>query len=236
MQAASGSAQRSRSTSSRRRRARGPRSRHGATLTGGVNVDVEATSRRQAETEVESGASGDDTTVAPGVALLLITERAHHGQARDIRPPISTATGAITVKATHEGEYSTEAKAVAAGSTAVGASIALNIVLDWRHAAEVARNIQGASVDVTADTSVSSEAKADATAKGADKSGDDADKKKQSEVDNNPNTTREGRHAADGLRQQHRHGQGQQRDRARRAATRTAAASASRRRSASTGS
>ena len=160
----------------------------GAVLTGGVNVDVEAASRRQAETEVESGASGDDTSVAPGVALLLITSE--HTTARlGTSATDLTATGAITVKATHEGEYSSEAKAVAAGSTAVGASIALNIVLDWNTLAEVARNITGSSVDVTADTSVASEAKADATASGAKKGGDDADKKKQSEVDNNPNTT-----------------------------------------------
>jgi hypothetical protein len=105
-----------------------------------------------------------------------------------------TATGAVTVKAEHEAEYSSTAKATAAGSTAVGASIALNIVPsgDWSTLAEIARDVQGASVDVLADSSISSEAKADATAKGADSSDSDADKKKQDQVDNNPNTTGKG--------------------------------------------
>ena len=128
-----------------------------------------------------------------------------------------TATGAITVKAAHEGEYSTAAKAVAAGSTAVGASIALNIVLSLDTLAEVARNVQGTSVSVIADSSTNSEAHADATAKGADGGDDDADKKKQDQVDNNPNTNTQGhRHAADReerRRHERRHRRGQQPDR-----------------------
>ena len=81
---------------------------------------------------------------------------------------------------------------VAAGSTAVGASIALNIVLSVDTLAEIARSVQGTSVSVIADTSTTSEAKADATAKGADSSDSDADKKKQDQVDNNPNTNTKG--------------------------------------------
>ncbi|HEV8463176.1 MAG TPA: hypothetical protein VGQ38_20990, partial [Gaiellaceae bacterium] len=162
---------------------------NGAILTGGVAVDVEALSRRQVETEVVSGASGDDTTVAPGVALLVNTDE--HTTARlGTAASALTATGAVTVKAEHEAEYSSTAKATAAGSTAVGASIALNIVPsgDWSTLAEIARDVTGASVDVIADSSINSEAKADATATGADSSDSDADKKKQDQVDNNPNT------------------------------------------------
>ena len=162
-----------------------------ATITGGVNVDIEALARRQAETEVVSGASGKDTTVAPGVALLLVTDEDTTARLGTAGSGL-TATGSITVKASHEAEYSTEAKAVAAGSTAVGASIALNIVLGVDTLAEVARDVQGTSVSVIADTSTTSEAKADATAKGADKNDSDADKKKQDQVDNNPNTNTKG--------------------------------------------
>ena len=162
-----------------------------STLTGGRNVDVEALSRWQAETEVVSGASGDDTTVAPGVALLLITSE--HTTARLGTSAVNlVAAGTVTVKAVHEGEVSTVAKAVAKGSTAVGASIALNVVLDWKTLAEVARSAQGTAVDITANSSMASAATADATATGADKSDSDADKKKQDQVDNNPNTNTKG--------------------------------------------
>ena len=162
---------------------------NGAVLTGGANVDVEALSRRQVETEVVSGATGDDTSVAPGVALLVLTDE--HTTARlGTAPSGLTATGSITVKASHDAEYSATAKAVAAGSTAIGASIALNIVPsgDWSTLAEIARDVTGASVDVLADSSINSEAKADATATGAPSGGDDADTQKQKQVDNNPNT------------------------------------------------
>ena len=162
-----------------------------ATLSGGVDVVVQALSRRQAETEVVSGASGDDTSVAPGVAMLLVTDEDTTARLGTAASGL-TSTGSITVKAGHEGEYTTEAKAVAAGSTAVGASIALNIVLSVDTLAEVARNVQGASVSVLADTSTNSEARADATAKGADGGDKDADKKKQDQVDNNPNTNDKG--------------------------------------------
>ena len=113
-----------------------------ATLTGGTTVAVQALARRQAETEVVSGASGEDTSVAPGVALLLITDEDTTARLGTAASGL-TATGAITVKAAHEAEYTTAAKAVAAGSTAVGASIALNIVLSVDTLAEIARRRPG---------------------------------------------------------------------------------------------
>ena len=101
------------------------------------------------------GASGEDTSVAPGVALVVST-----GEATTARigsaPTGLTATGTITVKATHDGDFSAEAKSVAAGSTAVGVSIALNIVLDWSTLAEVARDVSGTSVEVSAESATNS--------------------------------------------------------------------------------
>ncbi|HET7128249.1 MAG TPA: hypothetical protein VFJ93_04150, partial [Gaiellaceae bacterium] len=161
-----------------------------AAVSGGKNVDVEAASRRQTETEVDMGASGDDTSVAPGVALVVLD-----GEATVARLGTSTADqigsgeGTVTVKASHDGDFSAEAKSVAAGSTAVGVSIALNIVLNWSTLAEVDHDIAGTKVEIGAESATNTEAHADATTKGADKSGDDADKKKQSEIDNNPNTS-----------------------------------------------
>src|SRR5262249_53726342 len=117
----------------------------GALLTGGKDVDVEASSRRQTETEVDMGASGDDTSGAPAVARV-----APDGENPPARPGTAasglTATGAITVKAEHDGDFSAEAKSVAAGSTAVGVSIALNIVLNWNTLAAVDRDVQGTAV------------------------------------------------------------------------------------------
>src|SRR5213075_2022742 len=142
---------------------------------------------RQTETEVDMGDSGEDTSVAPGVALVVLD-----GENTTARLGTSgtglTATGTVTVKAVHEGEFSAEAESVGAGSTAVGVSIALNIVLNWNTLAEVDRDVSGTKVEISAESATHTEANADATTKGADKNGDDADKKKQDQVDNNPNT------------------------------------------------
>ncbi len=56
-------------------------------MNGGKNVDVEASSRRQTETEVDMGASGDDTSVAPGVALVVLDGENTTATARHRRRP-----------------------------------------------------------------------------------------------------------------------------------------------------
>src|SRR5439155_24740424 len=76
------------------------------------------------------------------------------------------------------------------GDTAVGADVALNIVLGWATTAAVDRDVQGSSIEITAESTTNSSARADASAKGADSSSDsNADTKKQGQVDNNPNTS-----------------------------------------------
>ena len=163
-------------------------------------------------TEVVSGASGDDTTVAPGVALLLITDE--HTTARlGTAGSGMTSTGSITVKAAHESR-------VLDG----GESCRRRQHGSWReHRAEhrprrdstrsprSPATFRGRPSTCSPRSSINSEAQADATAKGADGGDDDADKKKQDQVDNNPNTTDKDRHPADGeerrrLERRHRAG------------------------------
>ncbi|HEX4526566.1 MAG TPA: hypothetical protein VH108_07475, partial [Gaiellaceae bacterium] len=166
-----------------------------AVVNGGHNVDVEAASRRQTETEVDMGASGDDTSVAPGVALVVLDGENTTARLGTAGSGL-TATGTITVKAAHDGDFSAEAKSIAAGSTAVGVSIALNIVLNWNTLAEVARDVQGTSVEISAESATNTQAHADATTKGADKNDNGgsggkktSDQRAQGEVTNNPNTS-----------------------------------------------
>ena len=116
-------------------------------MNGGKNVDIEAavaaadrdrgrhrarraTTRRSPRAWRSSLLDGENTTARLGTASTGLT-----------------ATGTITVKASHDGDFSAEAKSVAAGSTAVGVSIALNIVLNWNTLAEVARDVTGTSVE-----------------------------------------------------------------------------------------
>ncbi len=166
-----------------------------AVISGGKNVDVEALSRRQTETEVDMGASGDDVTVAPGVALVVLDGEDTIARLGTAATGL-TATGTITVKAVHEGEFSAEAKSVAAGSTAVGVSIALNIVLNWNTLAEVDRDVEGTKVEISAESATNTQAHADATTKGADKNDDGgsggkktSDERAQGQITDNPNTT-----------------------------------------------
>ena len=167
----------------------------GVAITGGRNVDIEALSRRQTETEVNMGASGDDTSVAPGVALVVLDGEDTVAKLGTSSTGL-TVTGTVTVKASHDGDFSAEAKSVAAGSTAVGVSIALNIVLNWNTLAEVDRDVSGTKVEIGADSSTNTEAHADATTKGADKNDNggsggkkSSDERAQGEITDNPNTS-----------------------------------------------
>ena len=156
-------------------------------LTSGTTVSVTATGARTVETSVEAGTEGG-TAVTPAVALVLMKDdavTARLASSEDI-----TASGAATITATHTLDVSkTIAKAEAASdSAAIGADIAMNIVLEWSTTAEVAATLTAGSIAVTAASTTNSSARADASATGADSGDSDADKKKQDQVDNNTNT------------------------------------------------
>ena len=160
-------------------------------LTTGTTITVTALGTRVVETSVEAGTSGG-TAVTPAVALVLMKDDAV--TARLSSSSSVTASGAAMITATHGLDVSkTTAQAEAAGSSvAVGADIALNIVLDWSTTAELDADLTASSVAVTATSTTNSAAEAKASAKGSESSDNDADKKKQDQVDNNPNTSSKG--------------------------------------------
>ncbi|GAB3043216.1 hypothetical protein GCM10027052_26710 [Parafrigoribacterium mesophilum] len=84
----------------------------------------------------------------------------------------------------------TEGNAEAAGkSTAVGVDLSINAVVGWDTLAEIARDTTGTAVTVLAVSELRSEAKAVASAKGAEESDSSGDQKSKEQVNgNNPNT------------------------------------------------
>jgi hypothetical protein len=74
----------------------------------------------------------------------------------------------------------------------VGADLAINVVLAWSTTAEIARNITGSAVTITAASTMTSTAEAEASAKGSSDSDDNADKKANDQVNSNPNTNTKG--------------------------------------------
>ncbi len=165
---------------------------NGATFTGGTTVMVAATGTRTVETTVEAGSSGQ-TAVTPAVALALDKEDSVIARIGTGSSTL-TATGAVTVQATHTADLSkTSAKAKAQGSSAaVGADIAINVVLDWTTTAEIARDLTAGSVLVQASSTMTSSAAAEASAGGNSDSDSDADTKSNGQVANNPNTNDKG--------------------------------------------
>ncbi len=161
-------------------------------LTGGHNVNVSATSERTVVTAVIAGSKGGDA-VSPAVALVVDTGDATTARIGTSSTDLS-ATGAVTVSATHTADLGmTTADANAnATNVAVGAAVALPILINWSTTAELDRNVTATSVKVTADSSVTTGAWALASAVGSSsKSGDasnkSADSVTTSTVADNPN-------------------------------------------------
>ena len=163
----------------------------GAVLSGGNTLSIIAEGTRTIETTVTGGAKGGDTAVTPAVALVVVkgdTVTARLGTTTS--PATLTLLGSATIRATHTVDVSkTEAKADAEGKTAVGASVSINVVLEWTTLAELARSTSATSVSVTAESTVNSGTKADASASGASDTDSEADSKANSQVSDNPNTS-----------------------------------------------
>ncbi|MEA2197047.1 MAG: mucin9, partial [Solirubrobacteraceae bacterium] len=162
----------------------------GVALTGGANVDLEATSTRTVKTNVEAGANGGQNDIAPAVALVVLNHDTAEAKIGTSATGVS-ATGAITLHATHAVDASgTEGSADAAGSSvAIGADVSINILLDWTTNAELDRNATGTAVSVIADSSFQSGSSTKASAKGAESSdpGGSGDGQANNQVQNNPN-------------------------------------------------
>jgi hypothetical protein len=161
-------------------------------VSGGHNVTISAYSDRCVKTQAEGGSAGG-VAVTPVVALLIEkddTVVARIGTGGSAWLP----TGAVKIEAIHVAELSqTSADATAAGDdVAVGADVAINVVVGWGTTAELARSLTADSVEVNAFSNMNSAATATASAKGAEKSDDDADTKANGQVQNNPNANDKG--------------------------------------------
>jgi len=167
----------------------------GASFTGSTTLNVKATARQESTATGSAGASSDSgTAVSPAVAITIstATTTARVGTS----PTDLVATDAVVVAATYTTTSDVKADAAAGGkSVAIGAAIAVNVVTPTT-LAEIARNLQGASVDLHATSEVLTSARTVAGASGAKNEGDDdgdgdntADAQAQGEIDNNANTS-----------------------------------------------
>ncbi|TAM91272.1 MAG: hypothetical protein EPN43_04655, partial [Jatrophihabitans sp.] len=163
----------------------------GATLSGGANIVIEAVGFRQVETEVEAGteSGSKDPAITPAVALTISNH--DHVIARLGSTPSTsalTATGAVTVSAEHTSEYSAQGDGEAAsGDVAIGAVVALNVVLDWQTTAAVDQSVTAASFAISATSEVSDTASAKATAKGTQDNSKSEGKNSDSTADSKTN-------------------------------------------------
>ena len=173
----------------------------GARLAGGGNVSITADASRIVETAVAAGAKGG-TAVTPAVSLVVLkNDRATARLGTTPDAGTLVVGGSVTIRATHTADVSkTTAKAESEGETAIGADVAINVILEWSTLAEIARSISGMSVAVIAQTTMNSGTKAEASASGAsgeeDEEGntkdDDADTKANKQVSGNDNTKNTG--------------------------------------------
>src|SRR2546428_10644836 len=119
-------------------------------------------------TIVAGASSSGGTAVAPGVALVV--DYKDHALARlgTVSGPGLTASGAVTIRATHTADASkTTAEAEAKGDSAVGADVSINLLIDWDTIAEVARYLSGTSVSVIAESTTTTGGEAHARTSGA---------------------------------------------------------------------
>ena len=103
----------------------------GTPVTGGDDVTVTATARRQITTSVEAGTAGG-TAITPAVALVVLKGEDSTARIGASGTAVS-ATGAVRISARHTAAIETEGSAEAASDdVAVGADVAINVVLEWR--------------------------------------------------------------------------------------------------------
>ncbi len=128
-------------------------------------VTVSATSVDTAVTHGENGASGGGVSVGIGAAVEVVqdTTAAYVGTGSQI-----SATGAVSITASHTGTFETTTNASAAGSSvAVGASVSVGVVQE-NVSAQVARSIvtTGGAVSVMSTSTVTDQTLAVASSSG----------------------------------------------------------------------
>ena len=169
---------------------------NGETLSGSTgHFIVTADSDNTAITTAENGASGGGTQIGAGVAIAVVenTTRARIGSGAG---GTITLGGELKAEATHADTVHTATKGEAAGDgTAVGASVALNIVTDDT-LASVARSFSGATDITVASTSrmdTAVEARGSASGASTKKEGDAG----ESGGEDSRNSEQETNHQAD---------------------------------------
>jgi hypothetical protein len=161
----------------------------GVTLSGGGDITLRVNLRQMVTTKTTGGAAGG-TAVAPAVAVAIVVNEttARVGTGTDL-----TMAGILTIDANQTLTVVTEGDADAAGDkVAVGATIAVNVVVDdtlaelFRSAPDAA----GAAITARSDVRSSLELRASAKggAPGSDEEGDDADKQANDQLNNNDAT------------------------------------------------
>ena len=157
-------------------------------------VSLTASETRTVETTVKAGSKGD-VSVTPAVALALVKNDAATARLGSGGGDTLVGLGTVTIQATHGMTVTnTKADAAAAGGTAaVGAGVALNVIVDWTTTAETARSVTGTSATIVAQSTMNSAAESSASASGGDKNGGDADSTANKQVNgSNPNTNSTG--------------------------------------------
>ena len=152
----------------------------GARITGTAGEGaITATNAHNASIEAENGAtSSGGTAVGAAVAIGVInnTTTAHFGldDAATSADDMLTFTGGVKVGATHTANVSTLGHGDASGSTAVGVSVALNVIQDHTTSALDHSVHATGDVAVTASSVTDSKAESRASAGGAKKGGDNS--------------------------------------------------------------
>ncbi|UUT35880.1 beta strand repeat-containing protein [Microbacterium elymi] len=138
----------------------------GVPVAAGGDLAITADSERSVTTIAEAGTKGG-SAFSPAVALVVDTgdtATAGLGSA----PGVLTVDGAVTIRATHTLDAAeTEANAnVEAEKVAVGAAVALPIIIGWSTLARLGRGVTAAEVTVTAESEIEVAATANASAIG----------------------------------------------------------------------
>ena len=160
-----------------------------AVFSGGANLEISASARRDIETEDKAGSEGSTLALSPSVSIAIVNDKtsAYLGSGA-----LLTVSGDATIEAEEELSSSLDANAKAGGpDVAIGAAVAVNVV-ETTTSADLERSLTAASVTVESTTEASTTATTEASAQGEKSDSDGgkkADDQSKDQVGNNPNTT-----------------------------------------------
>ena len=157
----------------------------GATFSGGAALTISADSHHTVETEDKAGSEGGTLALSPSVSIAIVTDdvSAHLGTGAAL-----TVTGAASITATEDLDSSLDSNASAGGdNVAIGAAVAINVI-ETNTTADLARDLNAASLTIGATTTQMTDAKSESSSKGEQDGDKSSDKQSNDQVQNNPNT------------------------------------------------